>query len=466
MPYSRDVHTHFTSANAEESYMKQYLIDPSPVNCERVLNPNAGVLRVSLKDFPIPAEISYAIVLDDSNGEFYYYYVTGFNVLSSGVVELFTEVDEYHTYFNSRGGNVAFIGCLLQSNTTFMTPLFPNPDSYTKTGEIDFFSNQTFTLLIYCNLSKTGLKSLSIEEKFGTLDAAMNAVNKILQSTELKRVEGSTTTTENFTPISVYIIPSDLRSVSKSVKWTTDTYTNPLYEAIGNQVSKVYNPELRVNNYFGTPFKKIKFISKDFKTVMLRAQLFTTNGTPSLYISANDSNLIDVIDDFECASVYNEIGQYLSQTKMSRALNALSSVVGIGSGIMQSSPSQAIGGVFGLARQAVSETEMLNKEDRIVNSSGGVYATIGFSSGYAGITVQYYQAEDNVYYAAQYLRYGGDCYETLENFTSLIKYDSQKQSDMTYPFYYRFSIIVKCENKFQRVENMFKDGIFIRYVNE
>lgn len=473
LPYTRDVHTHFTDKTSEDKYLKNYQLNTNPIQCDRVLNPTAKSFRINLKDYPNPKEITYMIIVDNSNGEFYYYYVNDFSVLASSTVDLIVESDDYHTYFNNRGGIIDFTGNLTQSNSRVGISIdgfnklsrYPTSEPFKRENATDFFKDNadyvpSFALIVYMALSKSGTKTLVYSDMTATTPYDLTNILEVLRVGELEAHKTGTTVTQNETYkiISCYIVPARLvGGIISEGHWEYKiTYGVPykFYEAGGTGTTKTITPNRLFSNFVGTRFTKLNIGNNE--TVKVGVYLYCQNSPPQIIISLNEAQFVNVIEDFGVTVDFSQEMAYYAQNKMSLGIGVLSTAGQSVKGYLTGNFSDiktGLNSALGLINDCyrASEQPLTN----VINSGNSV-----FSSGY-GIDILEYSSKDNMKLKNLYSNYGGSYDDISVKFSEAINVDFTTTEKIRF---YRFSLITKVEKgMFFKVENMFKSGIFIKY---
>lgn len=475
--YTRDAHRHFVSKAAEEVFFSKYALHSTPINCARVFNPKAREFSVNISEIPEYEQASYLIA--EHNGKFYYYYITDYNVINGVTVVYKVEEDIYHTYFNNRGDYFNFSGRLSQSNTKSDNVLYPTGTPFFINTEERFFGTEKVIPIVYLNFNKSGILTIRMEKAYNLIDYAIAEVLSALKDGNLDLYLGTNKQfNETFNLLGVFIVPEKL--VKEPVtgvgqfNWKTTNGVYTLYPATGLKVSKQIIPNEKTANFFGTPFKKIN-IGNEQKEIEISAQLFLSNGDPSLLLSVNDTTFLSVIDDFTITGTYSEFSNYLTQNKISLAMNVVSAVAGLGTAIATKNPIPAINSVKTTIDTGNAVYQESIKEQSIVTNGGGnAIATYEKSKlNLAGITIQSYTAkrQDNIdnYFTA----FGGECSGKYQTFADIIAVDGDKSVYKNSGFFYRFSYIeggsggdVGGGAFMNKIADMFTNGIRIYYIQE
>lgn len=478
--YTREAHRHFVSEVAEDTFFKKYALNFMPIICERVFNPKAREFSVNISEIPNYEQASYLIATH--KGNFYYYYITDYNVINGVTVVYKVEEDIYHTYFNNRGGFFNFVGRLSQSNTNCDTVYYPVGKPFEKTNQEIFFESHTdpqnryYTGLIYINFKKDGLTVLRTRIASPAIGQVITNIYAALNQGQLIKHIGETTgEAQTFSLIGVYIVPSELLEEKTDFTtgefWTAYENSFFFYRAEGKQVVKKVIPNKKTSNYFGTPFNKLNYGNSENK-VTLSAQLFTEDCPPSLIISVNSTEFLDVIDDFTFTAAYSQFAQYLAQNKATFALNSISSLVGIATSVFTHQPLTAFAGVMQFAQMGANISEASNAEHKIVNAVGNVVATMEKSS-LMGLSLMHYTAEKQEIINNNFVLFGGECAGDELVFGDIVGIDGDINEYKQNGFFYRFSYIESGNegmiggNPFMnKIADMFTSGIRIYYIQE
>ena len=479
--YTREAHRHFVSKVAEDDFFNNYALHSTPINCARVFNPKAREFSVNISEIPLYEQASYLIA--EHNEKFYYYYITDYNVINGITVVYKVEEDIYHTYFNNRGDYINFSGRLLQSNTKSDIVYYPVGKAFKKTNQEIFFEshtevqNRNYAALIYINFEKYGptvLRSKISSPAIGNLITAIYAA--LNQGKLYEHLGGTLKDPQTFSLIGVYIVPSELleekTDFTTGIYWTTqETATFIFYSAEGKQVIKNVIPNKKTSNYFGTPFNKLNYGNSE-NEVILSAQLFTKNCAPSLIISVNNTEFLDVIDDFTFTAAYSQFAQYLAQNKATFALNSISALVGIVTSVVTHQPLTAFAGVMQLAQMGANINEASKAEHKIVNAVGNVVATLEKSS-LMGLLLMEYSTEKQEIIDNYFTAFGGECSGKYQTFGDIILVDGDESVYKNSGFFYQFSYIESGNggtlggNAFMnKIADMFTSGIRIYYIQE
>ena len=475
--YTREAHRHFVSKVADDTFFNKYALHSEPINCARVFNPKAREFSIDISKIPEYEQASYLIA--EHNGKFYYYYITDYNVINGITVVYKVEEDIYHTYFNNRGDYFNFSGRLSQSNSKSEDILYPTGTPFFIDTEERFFDTQKVVPIVYLNFNKSGILTIRMEKAYNLIDYAIAEVLSALKDGNLDLYLGTTKQlNETFNLLGVFIVPEKL--VKEPVtgvgqfNWKTTNGVYTLYPATGLKVSKQITPKKRTANFFGTPFKKIN-IGNEQKEIEIAAQLFLSNGDPSLLLSVNDTTFLSVIDDFAITGTYSEFSNYLTQNKISLAMNVVSAVAGLGTAIATKNPIPAINAVKTTIDTGNAVYQESIKEQSIVTNGGGnAIATYEKSHlNLAGITIQSYTAkrQDNIdnYFTA----FGGECSGKYQTIADIIAVDGDKSVYKNSGFFYRFSYIESGSGGtigggafMNKIADMFTNGIRIYYIQE
>lgn len=281
---------------------------------------------------------------------------------------------------------------------------------------------------------------------------------------------------ETFNLLGVYIVPEALlkEETAPFTYWKTSDNVYTFYSATGLKVSKQITPKKKTANFFGTPFKKIN-IGNEQKEIEIAAQLFLSNGDPSLLLSVNDTTFLSVIDDFAITGTYSEFSNYLTQNKISLAMNVVSAVAGLGTAIVTKNPIPAINAVKTTIDTGNAVYQESIKEQSIVTNGGGnAIATYEKSKlSLAGITIQSYTAKRQNNIDNYFTAFGGECSGKYQTIADIIAADGDKSVYKTSGFFYRFSYI-ECGSGgtigggafMNKIADMFTNGIRIYYIQE
>lgn len=473
--YTREAHRHFVSKVAEDTFFNKYALNSAPINCARVFNPKAREFSVNISEIPEYEQASYLIA--EHNGKFYYYYITDYNVINGITVVYKVEEDIYHTYFNNRGDYFNFSGRLSQSNSNSEDILYPTGTPFYKDTEEIFFGSQKVVPIVYLNLKTSGIVTIRLSESFSILRIAIGTVLTALRSGNLDLyVNNVKQSNETFSLLGVYIVPEKLlkEETDPFTYWKTSDNAYTFYGATGLKVSKQITPKKKTANFFGTPFKKIN-IGNEQKEIEIAAQLFLSNGDPSLLLSVNDTTFLSVIDDFAITGTYSEFSNYLTQNKISLAMNVVSAVAGLGTAIATKNPLPAINAVKTTIDTGNAVYQESIKEQSIVTNGGGnAIATYEKSQlNLAGITIQSYTAKRQINIDNYFTAFGGECSGKYQTFGDIIAVDGDKSVYKNSGFFYRFSYIESGSGGnvggaafMNKIADMFTNGIRIYYIQE
>lgn len=476
--YTRDSHRHFVSKTAEETFFNRYALNSEAIICERVFNPKAREFSINITDIPEYEQASYLIAT--YNDKYYYYYITDFSVINGITVVYKVEEDIYHTYFNNRGGYFDFCGRLSQSNSNADDILYPTGTPFFIDTEERFFDTEKIIPIVYLNFQKSGILTIRMEKAYNLIDYAIAEVLSALKDGNLDLYLGTTKQfNETFNLLGVFIVPEKL--VKEPVtgvgqfNWKTSNGVYTLYPATGLKVSKQITPNKKTANFFGTPFKKIN-IGNEQTEIEIAAQLFLSNGDPSLLLSVNDTTFLSVIDDFAITGTYSEFSNYLTQNKISLAMNVVSAVAGLGTAIATKNPIPAINAVKTTIDTGNAVYQESIKEQSIVTNGGGnAIATYEKSKlNLAGITIQSYTAKRQNNIDNYFETFGGECSGKYLRITDIINTDGDKSVYRESGFFYKFSYIetgyggtIGSNAPFiNKIADMFTNGIRIYYIQE
>lgn len=469
LPYSRDIHTHFTSKGAEDFYLKSYMLDGTPITYNKTLNPRAKSFRVDLQKFVKPKDITYAIIVDNSNGEFYYYYVTDFAVLSPFTVELFVEMDIYHTYFNNRGNYIEFSGYLLQSNTLASvsdvgTARRPTGEPFKCESYQDFFEdNSKYSLIVFLSLSKSGAITLVYNEMGLTSPTDYDHIIEVLTAGKATmRVIGTTSTREEtYSIISAYIVPARLvgynsETGNRQYTITYDNHDYVFFVAGGTEVKLNYFPFGRYVNAVGTPFNRLNLDNKNPSEIKI--SLNVKSGNPSILINVDNTRFLNIVEDFSVSVNYSQEAQFYAQNRVSLGINGISA--GINAGKLFGGDISALSELSNTLLSSINDCYKAAQQPltNVISGNYSVYTTYNIYGG-SGVFLQQFSSrnQDNLYNSYQI--YGGNMDNTLIEFSAALLTDKKLPTR-----FYKFSLFDKTENAvFSRVEQMFKDGIFIKF---
>lgn len=471
--YTRDAHRHFISKAAEESFFSKYALHSAPINCARVFNPKAREFSINISEIPEYEQASYLIA--EHNGKFYYYYITDYNVINGITVVYKVEEDIYHTYFNNRGDYINFSGRLLQSNSNSDDIIYPTGTPFRKQTEQNFFTAKKFVPIAYLNLKTSGIATIRLNKSYTILQTAISEILDALSNGNLDLYANNVKqTNETFNLLGVYIIPESLleEKTNPFYYWKTPNGVYTFYTAKGLKVSSTITPNKKTSNFFGTPFKKIN-IGNEQKPNVIAAQLFLSNGDPSLLLSVNETTFLNVIDDFAITGAYSEFSNYLTQNKISLAMNVVSAVAGFGTAIATQNPLPAINAVKTAIDTGNAVYQESIKEQSIVTNGGGNAIATYEKSNLAGITIQNYTAKRQENIDNYFTVFGGECSGKYQTFGDIILVDGDKSVYKNSGFFYRFSYIESGNgatisgNAFMnKIADMFTNGIRIYYIQE
>lgn len=469
--YTRDSHRHFTNKAAENNFFNKYTLNSTPITCERVFNPKAHEFSINISEIDSYERASYLIATH--NNKFYYYYITDYNVINGVTVVYKVEEDIYHTYFNNRSGFINFRGRLAQSNTNADEKIYPTGTPFRKQSEEDFFATKNFVPIIYLNLKTQGICTLRLNKSYDILKYAVVAALEVARSGSLDfYVNDKKQSNETFNLLGVYIIPESLVEEDTDPVYYYKT-TDGLYTwqyTDGLKVSKKITPNIKTSNFFGTPFKKIN-IGNENKEIEISAQLFLSNGEPSLLLSANDTTFLNVIDDFGITIGYSEFANYLAQNKISLAMNVVSAVAGLGTAVATKNPIPAINAAKTAIDTGNAVYQQGIKEQSIVmNGGGNAYATYK-KSNLAGITIQNYTAQGQDIIDNNFELFGGECSGKYLEFLDILEKDQTKEAYKDDGYFYKFLYVGTGEggtfagNSFMnKIADMFTNGTRIYYI--
>ena len=479
--YTREAHRHFVSKVAEDTFFNKYALNSAPITCERVFNPKAREFSVNVSEISNYEQASYLIVTH--NGNFYYYYITDYNVINGVTVVYKVEEDIYHTYFNNRGNFLNFSGRLLQSNTKSDIVYRPTAKP-AYTGGVDDFTSinvisddkYNFCGIAVLSLEKSGVITLTTDE-LNTPESAFNELKNILDAGSLSHsVLPNPEVDETFKVINTYIIPSIFITKNTNEYWGVVT-GKKLYRAIGEKISKVYKNANIDNNsvYVGTFFKRLKVPKKDIVNITIE---FIETPNPDLIIKIYDANSLSIIDDFACTIGLSDFSQYLSANKITFALNAISSIIGVATSVASGNPLAGISGTL-QSLQTVNEIYKASKTpDNVYNSGGNFNATFRFyptQSLYKsrGIGIFRITAENQDQINNYFVAFGGECSGKYQTFGDIIEVDGNKSVYKNSGFFYRFSYIESGDGGtlggsafMNKIADMFTSGIRIYYIQE
>ena len=473
--YTREAHRHFVSKVAEDTFFNKYALNSAPITCERVFNPKAREFSVNVSEISNYEQASYLIATH--NGNFYYYYITDYNVINGVTVVYKVEEDIYHTYFNNRGNYFNFHGRLSQSNSNSEDILYPTGTPFYKDTEEIFFGSQKVIPIVYLNFKTSGIVTIRLSQSFDILRIAIGTVLTALRSGNLDLyINNVKQSNETFNLLGVYIVPEALlkEETDPFTYWKTSDNVYTFYGATGLKVSKQITPKKKTANFFGTPFKKIN-IGNEQKEIEIAAQLFLSNGDPSLLLSVNDTTFLSVIDDFAITGTYSEFSNYLTQNKISLAMNVVSAVAGLGTAIATKNPIPAINAVKTTIDTGNAVYQESIKEQSIVTNGGGnAIATYEKSKlSLAGVTIQSYTAKRQNNIDNYFTAFGGECSGKYQIFGDIIAVDGDKSVYKNSGFFYRFSYIesgnggtVGGSAFMNKIADMFTNGIRIYYIQE
>lgn len=475
--YTREAHRHFVSKTAEDTFFNKYVLHNEPIICERIFNPKAREFSINISEIADYEKASYLIAT--YNGNFYYYYIIDYSVINGVTVAYKVEEDIYHTYFNNRGDFFNFSGRLSQSNSNSDEILYPTGTPFYKNSEELFFDSQKVIPIVYLNFQKSGITTIRMENAYNSINYAIAETLSAIKDGELNLYLGTTKQfTETFNLLGVFVVPEKLvkepTTGAGQYSWKTTNGTYTLYPAAGLKVSKTITPNKKSSNFFGTPFKKIN-IGNEQTEIEIAAQLFLSNGDPSLLLSVNDTTFLSVIDDFAITGTYSEFSNYLTQNKISLAMNVVSAVAGLGTAIATKNPIPAINAVKTTIDTGNAVYQENIKEQSIVTNGGGnAIATYEKSKlTLAGITIQSYIAKRQNNIDNYFIAFGGECSGKYQTIADIIAVDGDKSVYKASGFFYRFSYIESGNggtlggNAFMnKIADMFTNGIRIYYIQE
>ena len=476
--YTREAHRHFVSKVAEDTFFNKYALHSEPINCARVFNPKAREFSIDISNIPEYEQASYLIA--EHNGKFYYYYITDYNVINGITVVYKVDEDIYHTYFNNRGDYFNFSGRLLQSNTNSDIVYRPSgkpeytiiTEDFTKESEVSD-SKYNYCGIAVLSLNKSGVITLTTEE-LDTPENAFNELKKILDVGKL--AHGDPQEEETFKVINTYIIPSVFITKNTDDYWIISG--KKLYRAIGKKILRNFS---NINNnysvYVGTYFKRVRIPkhSNDFISVWIE---FIENPNPDLIIHLTGGQSLSIIDDFACTIGLSDFSQYLSTNKMTFALNAISSVIGVATSVASGNPLAAVSGTL-QSLQTVNDIYKASKTpDSVYNSGGNFSATFRlYPTKYLyksrGIGIFTYASEKQEQIDSYFGAFGGECSGKYQTIADIIAVDGDKSVYKASGFFYRFSYIESGSGGtigggafMNKIADMFTNGIRIYYIQE
>lgn len=471
--YTRDAHRHFVSEVAEDTFFNKYALQSAPIVCNRVFNPKAREFSINITEISEYEKASYLIATH--NGKFYYYYITDYNVINGLTVVYKVEEDIYHTYFNNRGNFFNFIGRLSQSNSNSDDIIYPTGTPFRKQTEQNFFTAKKFVPIAYLNLKTSGIATIRLNKSYTILQTAISEILDALSSGNLDLyANNAKQTNETFNLLGVYIIPESLleEKTNPFYYWKTTDGVYTFYSATGLKVSSTITPNKKTSNFFGTPFKKIN-IGNEQKPSVIEAQLFLSNGDPSLLLSVNGTTFLNVIDDFAITGAYSEFSNYLTQNKISLAMNVVSAVAGFGTAIATQNPLPAISAVKTAIDTGNAVYQESIKEQSIVTNGGGNAIATYEKSNLAGITIQNYTAKRQENIDNNFLAFGGECSGKYISISEIVSTDGNQLIHKDDGFFYRFSYIgsgsggtLSGSAFLNKIADMFTSGIRIYYIQE
>lgn len=476
--YTREAHRHFVSKVAEDTFFKKYALHFAPITCERIFNPKAREFSVNVSEISNYEQASYLIATH--NGNFYYYYITDYNVINGVTVVYKVEEDIYHTYFNNRGDYFNFRGRLLQSNTKSDFVYRPagkpeytdNVEDFTSESVVSD-SNYKYCGIAVLSLNKSGVITLTTEE-LDTPENAFDELKKILDVGKL--AHGNPQEEETFKVINTYIIPAVFIAKNTDDYWIISG--KKLYRAIGKSIFRNFsNIDNNKSVYVGTYFKRVRVPkhTDDFISVHIE---FIETPNPDLIIHLTGAQSLSIIDDFACTIGLSDFSQYLSANKMTFALNAISSVIGVATSVASGNPLAAVSGTL-QSLQTVNEIYKASKTpDSVYNSGGNFSATFRLYPAKhlyksRGIGIFTFASEKQEQIDNYFTAFGGECSGKYQSIADIIEVDGDKSVYKNSGFFYRFSYIESGNggtvggNAFMnKIADMFTNGIRIYYIQE
>lgn len=474
--YTREAHRHFISKAADENFFSKYVLHNAPINCARVFNPKAREFSVNISEIPNYEYATYLIA--EHNGKFYYYYITDYNVINGITVVYKVEEDIYHTYFNNRGDFFNFSGRLLQSNTKSDNVLYPTGAPFTLNEEFPFFNNSLALVpVVYLYVKNVGTLVLRENHAYSNASSIVSILNEALSAENVEVYQDNIKLyTSQFTVFSGYGIPKELvkentaPEITYQFKVNERTYT--FYFVGGLSVTKSFEQPARTSNFFGTPFNKIN-IGNNNTTVNLKAEFISLNNEPTLLLSVNNANFLNVIDDFAVTINYSEFSQYLAQNKMSSALSAISAGIGITKGILTPNFAQIGSGLLSAGALISGNQQAQERNNTVINSNmGNLVTTYSMYNKYC-VSIQTYFEKNQDKIDNYFTAFGGECSGKYQTFADIIAVDGDKSVYKASGFFYRFSYIeggsggnVGGGAFMNKIADMFTNGIRIYYIQE
>lgn len=473
LPKKRDrFFQHFLSSAAEDNYLNKYAALSGDINVTGSFF-DIGMREIALPYDNILTSLNFYLVnflRIKENGNYYYYNVTGIIKQTPKLILYAIELDEYHTFFNNRGSDYNFTGYLKFSNTRCIEDkdkLFLNP-SKSMGSETKIEAEWTGGYVgIGCVKWSRGGFSIIVTDPEDMPKNAAGYISSLLKDGEIDIItmpesQNPITENEKFEILNAYIVPEIL--IEPYYKDITQ-YKHGVYKGYSFRETGKQTFTIPIQNYrtkiveFGTFSSRIN-CGVNGENIVAKIELTANELSSDIDISLTIGNQkISLTDDFGYTLTISALTSYLASNKISIAMNALSAVGGLATGIATGN----VVSIIGSAKAGIDVgNDIFKQSQRPSSTYGGGSAALTYGKLFRGFGMWIYTPENynELYYTK--LIIGGDCQNSQIYFYNMKTTDKTTQNGV-YNFY-EFTKIVSNFAQVNRIAPLLLGGIEIEFI--
>ena len=471
LPKKRDkFFQHFLSATAEDNYLNTYKMFATEIETnERFFDIGAKQIAIPIasltnSDFYLA---NFMRVYDNLRNKYYYFNIESVAKQTQITIIFNVLLDEYHTIFNNRGSEYNFYGYLKNSNTRGIEDdkkIFSTPSkSVTEfTTIVPSIWSDSFVGIGIINIVGGGLLTLITDEQ-PTAKLAHSAIYTALSQGQLKHITGSVTKEEEFEIIGGYVVNSLL------IEKTQEDIT---YYESPNGAYKLYlaastgkkSFTFAIQNYrtkiveFGTFSNRIN-LGVNGKNLQLSILLTILSDNIEITLW-NGTQKISVTDDFSTPLQISALSSYWNSNKISIALNSISAIGGVATGIATGNVAAIVGSVK-TGVDIGNEIFRASETPKSIYGRGGAELTFAFAP--KGIVLWIFTPQNEDFLLSVYSLFGGYCNNARISFNALKTIDKTPNSYGTENFY-EFTKIVSDYPQPNKIASLLLGGIEMEFI--
>lgn len=465
-------------------------------------------LRAKLSDItsktPLKEVVGARVLPNNSTDDEFFYFINGYTIIASNVVEFNIEPDHFHTYLFSGTYNpnsTATVRGILEQSTLISGWNYPfgniTDNGVENLGVYLPTRPSQNTLPKYTPLVKNSymvVAMVAIENDifvFATRTTSREGVYSYAGNYRLYNTawlytgldsEGNKTYSKMgaYKVLRMFFIPSEFIDLSLETSTgyiTTSNATPPFVEGMAvTFLTRAYSKNYELN-YNETALEK--YITVGTALTSIQISNFTGDKKLTVSVSALENitiflkigkELLNITSDFEIDnSGQNEYALYVAQHKTSESIKTIGSVfrgaAQVTSGVAQLTQGNIIGGVsnvasgsFGIAEEIVAREE---KKHEITASAGTNVGGYNISTDLYGFGITVYDAEDSLRAKAVNTVYGYYIGGEINEIT-LLNMRINVNSEFFKFKYTRFTNVSIPATAANELETLFNTGIFIR----